>query len=109
MSKNIGNTAIMHWSLFSSLKVYLVLRQLFFLTLFSALFSTSSMTMAKSVSGASLNGIKGALCVVRADDKLVLVHEILTNKISLPGGTIIEVNLQKLPRNEKRGKKRGLQ
>ncbi|MCV5261784.1 NUDIX hydrolase, partial [Escherichia coli] len=46
--------------------------------------------MAKSVSGASLNGIKGALCVVRADDKLVLVHEILTNKISLPGGTIIE-------------------
>lgn len=90
MSKNIGNTAIMHWSLFSSLKVYLVLRQLFFLTLFSALLSTSSMTMAKSVSGVSLNGIKGALCVVRADDKLVLVHEILTNKISLPGGTIIE-------------------
>lgn len=27
---------------------------------------------------------------MRADDKLVLIHEILTNRISLPGGTIIE-------------------
>ncbi|MCV5752727.1 NUDIX hydrolase, partial [Escherichia coli] len=90
MSKNIGNTAIMHWSLFSSLKVYLVLRQLFFLTIFYSLLSSSSVTMAKSVSVASLNGIKGALCVVRADDKLVLVHELLTNKLSLPGGTIID-------------------
>ncbi|MDW2127555.1 NUDIX hydrolase, partial [Vibrio sp. 2033] len=65
-----------------------MLRQLFFLPLFSALLSTSSMTMAKSVSGASLNGIKGALCIVRVDNKLLLVNEILTGQISLPGGTI---------------------
>lgn len=32
--------------------------------------------------------IKGALCVVRADDKIVLVNEILTKQISLPGGII---------------------
>ncbi len=32
----------------------------------------------------------GALCVVRADDKIVLIHEILTDKISLPGGAIGE-------------------
>ncbi len=32
----------------------------------------------------------GALCVVRADDKIVLIHEILTDRISLPGGAIGE-------------------
>lgn len=32
--------------------------------------------------------VKGALCLLRADDKLVMVDETLTGKLSLPGGTI---------------------
>ncbi|MBR9787132.1 MAG: NUDIX domain-containing protein [Vibrionaceae bacterium] len=63
-----------------------MLRQLFFLTLYSVLLGISPATVAEP----SSEPVKGALCVVRADDKLVLVHEILTNRISLPGGTIIE-------------------
>ncbi len=31
---------------------------------------------------------KGALCLIKADDKLVLVNEIITKSLSLPGGTI---------------------
>ncbi|WP_456297342.1 NUDIX domain-containing protein [Vibrio sp. AK197] len=31
---------------------------------------------------------EGALCIVRADEKIVLIHESLTDKMSLPGGTI---------------------
>lgn len=30
----------------------------------------------------------GALCVIRADNKIVLIHEILTKQFSIPGGTI---------------------
>lgn len=63
-----------------------MLRPLFFLTLYSVLLGISPATVATS----STEQVKGALCVIRADDKLVLVHEILTNRISLPGGTIIE-------------------
>ncbi|MBR9873499.1 MAG: NUDIX domain-containing protein [Vibrionaceae bacterium] len=62
-----------------------MLRQLFFVTLYYVLLG-SSPAIAASFS----EPVEGALCVVRADDKLVLVHEILTNRISLPGGTIIE-------------------
>ncbi|NMV06085.1 NUDIX hydrolase, partial [Vibrio parahaemolyticus] len=43
-----------------------------------------------STAKATASEVKGALCIVRADDKLVLVHEVLTDKISLPGGTIID-------------------
>lgn len=50
------------------------------------MFAISPASMAKPFS----EGVTGALCIVRADNKLVLVHEILTNRISLPGGTIIE-------------------
>lgn len=32
--------------------------------------------------------IRGSLCVVRSDDRILLVHEIITGKWSLPGGTI---------------------
>lgn len=63
-----------------------MLRQLFFLTLYCILLGSSPAIAASS----SSESVKGALCVVRADDKLVLIHEILTNRISLPGGTIIE-------------------
>ncbi len=63
-----------------------MLRPLFFLTLYSVLLGISPATVATS----STEQVKGALCIVRADDKLVLVHEILTNRISLPGGTIIK-------------------
>jgi 8-oxo-dGTP pyrophosphatase MutT (NUDIX family) len=32
--------------------------------------------------------IRGALCLVKADNKIVLVDEVITKQISLPGGTI---------------------
>lgn len=32
--------------------------------------------------------IRGSLCVVRSDNRILLVHEIITGKWSLPGGTI---------------------
>lgn len=32
--------------------------------------------------------IRGALCLLRADHKIVLIKEVLTQKLSLPGGTI---------------------
>ncbi|MDF2152249.1 phosphatase PAP2 family protein [Vibrio sp. CAU 1672] len=57
---------------------------LFFLCSLSLLLSP----LAQAYSPAA--GIKGALCVIRADHKLVLIHEVITNKISLPGGTIQE-------------------
>ncbi|HDY8134174.1 TPA: NUDIX domain-containing protein [Vibrio vulnificus] len=62
-----------------------------FLIVLSFIFSLfySSFSVANS-STAFPEGIKGALCLVRADNKLVLVNEILTHQISLPGGTIIE-------------------
>ncbi|WP_368484428.1 bifunctional NUDIX hydrolase/phosphatase PAP2 family protein [Vibrio diazotrophicus] len=31
---------------------------------------------------------KGALCLIKADDKIVLVKEIITKQLSIPGGTI---------------------
>ncbi|WP_238129975.1 NUDIX hydrolase [Vibrio cincinnatiensis] len=31
---------------------------------------------------------RGALCLIRANDKMVITHEIITQKLSLPGGTI---------------------
>ncbi|PMJ92438.1 NUDIX domain-containing protein [Vibrio sp. 10N.261.55.A7] len=52
------------------------------LFVFSMLFSTLSLSSEMPET------IRGSLCVVKADDKMVLVKEILTNKISLPGGTI---------------------
>ncbi|WP_196351696.1 NUDIX hydrolase, partial [Vibrio campbellii] len=69
-----------------------MLRQLFFLILYSISLFISPTSAANPLP----EDIKGALCVVRADDKLVLIHEILTNKISLPGGTIIEGESPKL-------------
>ncbi|CAM3009462.1 NUDIX hydrolase [Vibrio mytili] len=67
-----------------------MLRLLFFLTVFSSLLSVSPTVLSKPSSSEEQGAQKGALCVIRAEDKLVLVHEILTDKISLPGGTIIE-------------------
>lgn len=61
-----------------------MLRQLFFLILCSALFSISPLSVAKS----TYDGVKGAACIIRADDKLVLVHEVLTQKLSLPAGRV---------------------
>ncbi len=75
-----------------------MLRPLFFLTICcSVLFAFSTASIATPVSTATpaftamqdSEELDGALCVVRADDKIVLIHEILTNKISLPGGTIV--------------------
>ena len=33
--------------------------------------------------------IAGALCVVRADNQIVLVDELITGHLSLPGGTVV--------------------
>lgn len=63
-----------------------MLRQLLLLILCFILLPVSPISTAK----ATASEVKGALCIVRADDKLVLVHEVLTDKISLPGGTIID-------------------
>ncbi|MER0324214.1 bifunctional NUDIX hydrolase/phosphatase PAP2 family protein [Vibrio vulnificus] len=56
----------------------------FILSLLYSSFSIASSSVALP------EGIKGALCLVRADNKLVLVNEILTHQISLPGGTIVD-------------------
>tara|TARA_Y100001960_G_C14769819_1_gene879265 strand:- start:2012 stop:3439 length:1428 start_codon:yes stop_codon:yes gene_type:complete len=32
--------------------------------------------------------VKGAACIIRADNKLVMVHEIITKKLSLPAGRV---------------------
>jgi len=37
---------------------------------------------------ASDKPVRGALCLIRADQQLLLVQEVITNKLSLPGGTI---------------------
>ncbi|MDE1311166.1 NUDIX domain-containing protein [Vibrio aestuarianus] len=50
--------------------------------LLSLLFSTSGLALEQG------KNIRGALCLVKADDKIVLVNEIITKQISLPGGTI---------------------
>ncbi|MGC9494362.1 bifunctional NUDIX hydrolase/phosphatase PAP2 family protein, partial [Vibrio genomosp. F10] len=42
----------------------------------------------KSVTQEMPDSIRGALCMVKANEKVVLVNEILTQQISLPGGTI---------------------
>ncbi|OIQ26755.1 MAG: DNA mismatch repair protein MutT [Vibrio sp. MedPE-SWchi] len=53
-----------------------------------ALYSLLTMFSGFSLASEMPDTIRGSLCVVKADDKLVIVNEILTNKISLPGGTI---------------------
>ncbi|EPF7601036.1 bifunctional NUDIX hydrolase/phosphatase PAP2 family protein [Vibrio vulnificus] len=61
-----------------------------FFVVISLIISLVFSTFSFAASSTSLpEGLKGALCIVRADDKLVLVNEILTHQISLPGGTII--------------------
>ncbi|WP_373417275.1 NUDIX domain-containing protein [Vibrio sp. D449a] len=35
------------------------------------------------------DNLAGALCLVRADDQIVLVDELITGQLSLPGGTIV--------------------
>lgn len=56
------------------------------LTLLSSLsFAQESVIEAKSPDEKVL---RGALCLIKADQRLLLVDEIITNKLSLPGGTI---------------------
>ena len=35
-----------------------------------------------------VGNVKGAACIIRADNKLVMVHEIITKKLSLPAGRV---------------------
>ncbi|WP_045421148.1 bifunctional NUDIX hydrolase/phosphatase PAP2 family protein [Vibrio jasicida] len=81
-----------------------MLRQLFFLILYSISLFVSPISAANPLP----EDVKGALCVVRADNKLVLIHEILTNKISLPGGTIIEGESPKLAAQRETWEETGL-
>lgn len=46
---------------------------------------TSMLSHAAPQAPADLNG---ALCLVRADDKMVVIDELITKQLSLPGGTI---------------------
>jgi len=43
-----------------------------------------------ALSTANNASITGAACVIRSGDKLVLIKEILTNKLSLPAGGVVE-------------------
>ncbi len=52
----------------------------FFVTLFSALSYADSLPA----------DLKGAVCVINADGRLVMTQELLTDKLSLPGGLIAE-------------------
>ncbi|MGR5218380.1 bifunctional NUDIX hydrolase/phosphatase PAP2 family protein [Vibrio harveyi] len=81
-----------------------MLRQLFFLILYSISLFVSPLSAANPLP----EDVKGALCVVRADNKLVLIHEILTNKISLPGGTIIQGESPKLAAQRETWEETGL-
>lgn len=81
-----------------------MLRQLFFLILYSISLFVSPTSAANPLP----EDVKGALCIVRADDKLVLIHEILTNKISLPGGTVIEGESPKLAAQRETWEETGL-
>ncbi|NAX20581.1 NUDIX domain-containing protein [Vibrio sp. V39_P1S14PM300] len=53
------------------------------LLLCSTLFSSTAAAVQKHP-----NEVRGALCLVRANNQLVMVNEILTKKLSLPGGLI---------------------
>lgn len=51
------------------------------------LFLITSLPIASANEASNL---KGAVCVIRSDDKVVMVNEILTKKLSLPAGTILQ-------------------
>ncbi|TMX36795.1 DNA mismatch repair protein MutT [Vibrio sp. Hep-1b-8] len=53
-----------------------------FICLISAFFSLSSVAESDS------SNLKGAVCVIRSGEKVVMVNEIITSKLSLPAGTI---------------------
>ncbi|MEZ8097057.1 hypothetical protein C9I94_05960 [Photobacterium swingsii] len=60
------------------------------LSLFSLLFASALYaTPANAVKTDQVErSVVGAVCVIRADDKLVMLSEVITKKISLPGGYI---------------------
>lgn len=45
-------------------------------------------TTAQALEGKLPDGVRGSLCIVHTDNKLVMVREIFSRKLSLPGGTI---------------------
>lgn len=53
-----------------------------FIFLISVFFSLSSVAESDS------SNLKGAVCVIRSGEKVVMVNEIITGKLSLPAGTI---------------------
>ena len=61
----------------------LVIRYL--LVLILSLLSTTSAWASNTLP----DHIAGALCVVRADNQIVLVDELITGQLSLPGGTVV--------------------
>lgn len=48
---------------------------------------------------------RGALCLIRGDHKLVMTQEVLTGKLSLPGGTIEAGETPKWRLSVKHGKR----
>lgn len=61
----------------------LVIRYL--LVLIFSLLSTTSAWASNTLP----DHVAGALCVVRADNQIVLVDELITGRLSLPGGTVV--------------------
>ena len=61
----------------------------YFAFLWLLLLSFSTIANENSTAAASLpENIVGAVCVIRNGDNLVLLSEVITNKLSLPGGYI---------------------
>lgn len=59
-----------------------------FIVLFSWTIAIPITAANESVDLAENIGVKGASCVIRSNDKVVLVRESLTNKLSLPAGGV---------------------
>lgn len=55
--------------------------------LLSALFLLFILSL-QSLYASDNKPVRGALCLIRADQQILLVQEVITNKLSLPGGTI---------------------
>ena len=76
--------------------------------LLSILFATSASSDPVEGGSAGEGNIKGALCLIRADWQLVLIEEVLTGKLSLPGGTIRQGEEPKLAAQRETWEETGL-
>ncbi len=88
------------------MKQHLCILLLGWLTLFST-HSTAQENLTKANSPEE-KALRGALCLIKADQRLLLVDEIITNKLSLPGGTISAGELPQLAAQRETWEEAGL-